>query len=760
MAKVTLDLKDYKHVKSDGYTTTLRHKHGHEIRIAHKMLDKDTQSTLQAIAPKQANPKLEESKKTPPKAMAEGGDVDAPLNAPTALPVQKQDMASSPMATPPNPSLEETLKLDPQQAQQWMDQIPMGMAGTVEKFATSPEAAAAMGNGMGSIKQVLPQLEQMKDALLSHLQSGKATPEQVQKISDMLFGSITKKAEGGRVQYAKGTPNSVVDDSGYASPQEARDMGRVDQEVQQATQFQMPQSAIEGLKNKDPNANYKDLFNNTVQELQQANADSLEAGTHPRFTRGDNILQIAADKALSTKEADKAEILQKQAAITQQQAQKDALSSKLAQIGVGPNGINSQSETAAPPLPQGPSEMPQQPSQMGGGIPGMSGDYESMLKGGYNQALQGLQQEATAKTNLGNIQAEQLRQQQDDQMKAKNAYQSNYDAINQERMAHIEDIKNGYIDPEKYWTGMKDPKTGEMKGGHSKIMSAIGLILGGFNPTNNPNAAIDMLKYQMNQNIDAQKANLNSNQNLLAANLRQFGNMRDATDMTRIMQNDMMVKQLQESAAKAQGPMAKAQILQTAGKLQMEMPSQLQPFAMRRAIMGMSGPGDVGSRDQMLSYIRMTQPEVAKQMEAHIIPGVPGTTTVPVTEDMRKKLMARDQLHNAATDLMSFVKQHQGDMTPSAKAQGAIKARLLQSLYREGVLNTVYREGEQPLLNQVVDQDPLSVLNYFTEIPKLQEVIAGNQRGKMGELKSLGLNVPGMPSQGNTQQAKTFKPRQ
>lgn len=49
MSKISLDLKKFKHIKSDGETTTLRHRDGHVLTIANKSLSPDFQKQLSAL---------------------------------------------------------------------------------------------------------------------------------------------------------------------------------------------------------------------------------------------------------------------------------------------------------------------------------------------------------------------------------------------------------------------------------------------------------------------------------------------------------------------------------------------------------------------------------------------------------------------------------------------------------------------------------------------------------------------------------------
>src|SRR5262249_18594132 len=150
---------------------------------------------------------------------------------------------------------------------------------------------------------------------------------------------------------------------------------------------------------------------------------------------------------------------------------------------------------------------------------------QNMMGAGFNERLKGITDTSKAQAALGEAQAQVLQQRQNDLHDAQVAYQQHFDALDNERQALVHDVQNGYIDPEKYWTGDKNGN-----GSHSRIATGIGIILAGFNPTNNPNAALEFLKHQMDMNINAQKANLDAKNTLLSHNLRQFGNLKDATE--------------------------------------------------------------------------------------------------------------------------------------------------------------------------------------------------------------------------------------
>lgn len=360
---------------------------------------------------------------------------------------------------------------------------------------------------------------------------------------------------------------------------------------------------------------------------------------------------------------------------------------------------------------------------------------------GYQNQLAGIQQQAQATGELGKEQAAIHDRQIQAQQVARSAYQDQYNMLEKERQDHMADIKNGYIDPNKYWTGGPN---GE--GGHSKVAAGVGMILAGFNPTNSPNAAINYLKYQMDQNLEAQKQNLGAKQSLLSANLRQFGNLREATEMTRIMQNDIMSNELLSAAGKAQTPMAKAAALQAAGQLQREAAMQSQQFAFMRSMSQMGQDGSGGNEaalDHMINVARVIKPEMAKEMEQRRVPGFGVLAKVPVTPELRNKITGHIQFDKEVADLQDFVKNNTTFVPGTAAyAKGMQKALALQAAIREGKLGTVYREGEQPLLDKFVSQNPAGLSKFIKTPSQLDELRAMNQRDFGPTLQQVGLPMP------------------
>lgn len=265
-----------------------------------------------------------------------------------------------------------------------------------------------------------------------------------------------------------------------------------------------------------------------------------------------------------------------------------------------PNSVASSDMNAGPALPM--TAAPQQPQQM---QPGMSDPYGTQAyfdnySSGLNEAKAGIQGQAQAEGQVGQAQAESLQQgitAQEQRLKDFDEHRAEYDA---ERKKFIEDSQK--IDPNRYLGNM---------GTGQKITTAIGLILGGMGGglTHQENPAMKFLQTQINNDIEAQKENAGRTKTLLEANFKHFQNMRDATDMTRVMLMGVTENKLKQAAAKAQDPLAKARALQAAGQLDMQAAPILSQMAMRRSLLSGAATGQIDPS----SVIRMVVPEKDQQ---------------------------------------------------------------------------------------------------------------------------------------------------
>jgi len=766
MAKFDLDLKKFKHIESDDKMTTLKHKDGHELKIAHKSLSPEFQKQLEALrsplakqGPKQANPKLEESKKTPPKQdkamrMADGGVAAPDPNVPQT-PIQPSPSSQSSSGG----GSSGTMKLLPllAAAAGGADVNQIAANGFRQYFGIPVEQAAqimGMKADAGVDEVAAAYHKYVNSNAAPAVNHGPTPPPQAAQPAPVYNGD----ALAGQAQYEKNfaakDAANAADEQAYQAKQNALDNPVDDSEYKTyAKGGSVRQMYAEGDEVADPNQvmtpnpnaqppqppptmtpqQVQSQPNKYVEKYNQAKA---MVGIGDPFASEDDKDEAALNAAERAKENDQADLINSQEDARQSQQKRLDENTRRAAIGLQPLPVPviptlDVPDQAPAPAPQQPDTAPQaqaQPSQ-GQGNMGMGGrDPESMLESGYQKQMAGIEQGAQAQGQLGQKQAAVLDQQVQEQNQAKDAFQSEYRNLDQERQAHMQDIKDGYIDPHAYW---KD---------HSKLMSGIGMVLAGFNPTNSPNAAVNYIKFQMEQNLDAQKQNLAAKQNMLNANLRQFGNLRDAMDMTRLMQNDIVVHQLQSAAAKAQTRMAQAAAMQAAGKLQTDMAPMFQNFAMRRAMVNLSQNGaSPGAVDHMLGYMRVVNPEMAKEMESRYVPGV-GLASIPVPAEVRGQMIAKQQFGAAANEMLQWAQQHSGSLDPKAILEGRTKAANLQNLYRQGINGGVFKQGEQSFINGIVDSDPTKFFNSIRVIPKLQEVARENDNS-LNVLKR-GYNLP------------------
>lgn len=397
------------------------------------------------------------------------------------------------------------------------------------------------------------------------------------------------------------------------------------------------------------------------------------------------------------------------------------------------------------------------PSSDNQNIGGMGANQPNIMHG-YQQQLGGIQAEASATGALGQQQAAELQSSIQKQEAARQQYQAHYDKLDQEYNNFIEDYKNSHIDPKHYLNSMG---TGE------KIQKSIGLLLGGFGAAaGQGNAAINFINSQIDRDIDAQKMEMGKKQNLLTANFRQFGNLKDATEMTKAMQQGIVANQLQMAAAKATSPLAKARAMQAAGQLESNIAPTLNIMAAMRMGGNAGGQGGPSSPEtgiqQSLQMLRYFAPDRAKEMESRYIPGA-GMAAVPVPQEVRDKITAKQNLGTALQRLDQWSQAHSGTLLDrGAVNEGKAMAAEVQSMYRNAINGGVFKEGEQKFIDKIINSDPTAFFNSIRVRPALQEVMQTNAMQLHGLHNSVGLQpFQGAPNTGNVNRQfrpKSFKP--
>lgn len=600
-----LNLKKFHKLSGDKNKTVMRHEDGHEITIAHNALHPEVRKQLMAL----------------PAAFDEGGEIGGPDSKANQVYQEQIDsnnkmidksQGSNLLKNPSNPATQQEAPLE----QDAVDPIDLiGMAGP--GLAEAGYGAAKMGaKAAGNIA---------KDVL----ENPKVAQFLAEEAGVLRIGGPSKKVGSYMTQF-KGEPgfdkakDAIAVGEGWA-PKRAAEAAEVPSnaprvpltEEEQAQKLQaLKQAQTPGNGPKKPpmadggpvskkddvaepvKSNAEQVqkgatssgwqpekwAKNLKSELGMADGGEIDSaidGPEPSMGR-DPVTQNTVDPAPVAQNAGQPTIvINNTPAQSPQQGQ--------------PQVIPAQSPQQSPQMPQNgiasklPSDQPQQqqaPAQDMYGNEAFNKEYSR----GLAEQKQGLYNESGALGAQGKEQAAVLQKQIENQQKIQDNYKANFNQLEEERKNLQYDIQNSHIDPANYWQD------------HSKLATGIGIILAGFNPTASPNAAIEFLNQNMNRNLQAQRAELGKKENLLSANMKQFGNMRDATDMTRVMQADMVSNMLKQTAAKSASPLAQANALKIAGQLDMQAAPVMSQIAMRRTLIGGMQSGQV-SPDKIVNFM-------------------------------------------------------------------------------------------------------------------------------------------------------------
>lgn len=261
-------------------------------------------------------------------------------------------------------------------------------------------------------------------------------------------------------------------------------------------------------------------------------------------------------------------------------------------------------------------------------------DYSKELKDAVGRQQQGLTEEAKAgqqearalsqkvttpegEEHTGAI-PEAVRDQSADYQQGKTQVQD----LLQQRQHVINDIQNGHINPNQF---LENQSVG------SKIATAIGLIASGMGSavTGQRNAAQDWLNGQIERNVQGQAMEMNKKQNVLTALSQQLGSTRDAMDMARVHNADILSLKMQQAGAEAKDPMAKARLDQAAGQLQAQYAPVFAQLQYRTQLLQgirsgalpaeMAVPGLVPQEHQKDVLHELGQAQNANQMEDKIL---------------------------------------------------------------------------------------------------------------------------------------------
>lgn len=741
---IGLDLSKFKHVSHDENSHTLKHYEGHSITLNPKKLSKANQEALNQMA-QRANAKAQAvgdgKLSTNPDSYAKGGKVDSHEPNPNShnkegfkIKDHSYKVRSSLMhghhLEQTSPKGEVTVHGPFQSPEKAIEHAKSqhgedyAHGGDVKKPNIIGVKASTADKGVGAANQVHD-----KDIASKHGLVIEITPRDKSqnhgKIMDPRGNKPRVYADGGSVD-----DQVVPDDSFKAEKDAAKQLVGIDP---------APMAPVTGAPSimkdaPDLGANLPNLGSDPVtvntgiptparqyEAIKQDHPDWSDKRAMDEVGFRNSVTQHEANGRAEDEANQKAEIL-KQA---QQKQQMGIPLSEAEQQAVQSAAQPTAADTMNSPQAPVEQQTPPAPQVMG---KDKGFDASKQMSRGVANQIAGTKAEAAATGEQGSREADVLNDQINNQQVLQNHYQQQYQALEKERQSHISDIQKGYINPDKYWTGYTLPN-GEKVEGHSKVATGIGILLAGFNPAGRPNAALDMLEKQRDQSIEAQKQNLQSDHNLLAANMRQFGNLNDATKMTQVMMNDALVNKMNEVAAKSKDPIAQARAQEAIGKIQFDSAEKQRQVNMSQTLMNLLRSNQPGAIEQAMPMMQQVNPEMYKQYQEKRVPGIgPGGQTVyadrPVTNETRDKIQGYQDFNRAVNEAQMFADKYggsfEGTADPRVRNQGKVIIANLGNTLRQAESMGVVKQSEMKLMDDMLGSNPANPFAAFTSSPQLR----------------------------------------
>jgi len=190
--------------------------------------------------------------------------------------------------------------------------------------------------------------------------------------------------------------------------------------------------------------------------------------------------------------------------------------------------------------------------------------------------MSGLDKEAQAQAELAKKQEQIAKDQMNFATLNQQHYEKESKSLTQEREKLLKDYTSQKVDPNRFWSSQTSGQ---------KVGNIVGLVLSGFGGTQGAKMFNDMIDKQIENDIMVQKDQIGMKKSLLDDNLRKFGDLKTAMDMTKVQQADIIGAQLAQAAAQAANPMAKAKAMQAKSELMAKYQPMMEEIAKKRAAM-------------------------------------------------------------------------------------------------------------------------------------------------------------------------------
>jgi hypothetical protein len=710
MSKIALDLKDFMHVKSDEKATTLRHKQGHLLKIAHNVLSKDAQEQLKALAGK------EMAKEDHGKVImkAKGGET-----TPTPTPRDQSDEYQDKMRG---------LKEGATEEKSVGDKLSEGFS-NLKKAFTGQEYAE--GGGVHNAYEA--GLPCQNPNCKSH---GKPHP------NCKCYGGF---ARGGVVQSACDAKSYHHPDCDYYA-----DGGAVTADKEHEEYLKH--------KEKERKENHDKFMDNHRKMMQPKKQ---------HYAEGTNYIQMPDEQEPKMYGfGGKGEDSQPQS------EQPEDSAGKITIAPDGTIQVPQQPQAQAQPMPERApaaapkmAPQPQEEDQSQGIAPA------PQPKAQPQSAPQPMQQAQQAPPTTAAQMIPVPSDIQNDPEAAdmyRSHFQEHKQEMMQERAAFAQDIANGHITPKTYHELFAEKST------LGKIGTLFGLLLGGASAgiTHQPNAVMQMMDNEITRDLKAQEESKNNAMNYLKVNQQHLTNQAniknvDANTKAQLyaLSQTQMLQASFDSLVKKVGKMpdgpAKIQAQQVLGQVYQKVGDKINNIedlaagaaAFNKLMVGSSGGG--GGSDSGLSskiaQLKLMGPDGqrrAEDLEQKTISGVPGVqgqvSPRPIPQHVRDKVVAMQTLDDKSKDLLHFIDKHKGinfdRWSPATRAEGYQKVEEMKNFYNDSINGGALTEGRLGWYDeQFGKKAPTDILpQLLGQTAKFKEIMRSNTNRRDILLKGAG----------------------
>jgi hypothetical protein len=222
---------------------------------------------------------------------------------------------------------------------------------------------------------------------------------------------------------------------------------------------------------------------------------------------------------------------------------------------------------------------------------------------GMDMGLTGLDKEAQAVSDLALKKEKIAKDQENFAIMHQQHYQDETKRLTEERSGLLKDYNEQKVDRNRYWSSLSSGQ---------KVRNIVGILLSGFG-TNMVARSIDKA---IDDDVELQKESIGQKKSLLDENLRKFNDIKTAMDMTKVMQADIIGAQLDQAAAQAASPIAKAKAMQAKAELMAKYQPLADKVAEKQAIM--KSISKAGSKSDPATLVQFLPEHVQPKVFAEI----------------------------------------------------------------------------------------------------------------------------------------------